>query len=34
MPLHQKCDDEEKEYKKKMQEFKSAKDKHGLEMPE
>ena len=32
--LHQQCDDEEKEYKKKMQEFKSAKNKAGLEMPE
>lgn len=32
--LHQQCDDEEKEYKKKMQEFKSAKNKAGLEIPE
>ena len=32
--LHQKCDEEEKEYKKKMQEFKSAKNKSGLEIPE
>lgn len=32
--LHQQCDEEEKEYKRKMQEYKSAKNKSGLEIPE